>query len=556
MPQRPPGDREERRPAGARPAPLSLWPLVGSCLLSAAVFLWLTLPAVPFGPVIGTGQDEWYNMIRGLKVLYERLNPSYFIHPALYYELLALLYAIQRLILAITGNLGAGFMDYFLAHEETLLAVARGASVAGGALAAMAATWLGTGLSGAGAGLLAGALIASLPLLRTMATCIRVDTLALAAMVAATALIVRRQQRSDRRSLVLAAAGIGVAAAANYPGALLLVLLGWFEWMRAGDEPLAQRVGAFALACGLAFTVFLAFNPYVLINPPQFLRWFLFQANVALTTHPHGQEPNPLRYAEVLYRQGLPVAIACIAGALAIVQPRRPQAPVAAFALLYLAGFSAMRTQYDRFALPGIALLCIAGTAAICALLTALVGRRVATGLAAAAVVAVIWSAAPTPSAMLPSELPDTDYRAEMFEWVTANLSPTATLLFESDTLPLLQEAYDPGVPDAPFATSLRQAFTRRHPRLPKTILKTQYIGAVYNYDPKLLQGDQVFFLASSRNRPYIEDNRTVLAEPAAFYEALDAAGASVVHETGGVHEQLILYAVGRPPRPDGRGLR
>ncbi len=545
MPQRPAGDRDETRSADEGPAPLNLWPLAGCALLSAAVFLWLTLPAVPFGPVIGTGQDEWYNMIRGLKVLYERLNPSYFIHPALYYELLALLYGIQRLALGITGSLGAGFMDYFLAHEETLLSVARCASVAGGVLATLAATWLGTLLSGVSGGLLAGALIASLPLLRTMATCIRVDTLALAAMVAATALIVRRQQRSDRRSLMFAAAGIGVAAAANYPGALLLVLLGWFEWRSAGDDPLVQRARAVALACGVAFAVFLVLNPYVLLDPPQFLRWFLFTANVTLTTHPHGQEPNPLRYAEVLYHQGLPVALACVAGALAIVQPRRPHAPVAAFALLYLAGFSAMRTQYDRFALPGIALLCIAGAAWACALLAALVGRRAATALAAAAVVAVIWSASPTPSAMLPSELPDNDYRAEMFEWITANLSPTATLLFESDTLPLLQEAYDPGVPNAPFATSLRQAFTRRHPRLPQTILKTQYIAAVYNYDPKLLQGDQVYFLASSRNRQYIADNRTVLAEPAAFYEALDAAGARVVHETGGVHERLILYAVG-----------
>jgi hypothetical protein len=62
---------------------------------------------MPWGPVSGTGQDAWYNVVRGLRTLYDGFNPGYFIHPALYYELLALLFGLHRLALWIGGTLGS-----------------------------------------------------------------------------------------------------------------------------------------------------------------------------------------------------------------------------------------------------------------------------------------------------------------------------------------------------------------------------------------------------------------------------------------------------------------
>ena len=379
-----------------------------------------------------------------------------------------------------------------------------------------------------------------------MATSIRVDALGVATFIAATALVVRHAQRPERRSLLLASAGIGVAAAANYPGALLLALLGWFEWSREGDGDRPRRGRRFVAACIAAFAVFILLNPYVLLDLSQFLRWFFFLANVPVLIHPHAPEPNPWHYLEVLRDQGVPAVVACAAALLAMLRPRQACGAVGGFAVLYLAAFSAMRTQYDRFALPAITLLCIAGAGWLYAQVAGRIGRRAAAGCVAVAVPLLLWSA----RARLLRELPllaerGTDYRAEMFDWIAAHVPPTATLVLESDTLPLVQTVYDPGDPaDRPFQAALRAAFERRHPGLLKGIVKAQFIAAVYNYDPSLLRGDGVFFLASSQNREFIAANRALLADPAAFYDVLDAR-ATLVHEAGGFHERLQLYAVG-----------
>jgi len=229
---------------------ISRWRAVAAGVLCTAVFLALTIPSVPIGPVIGTGQDEWYNMIRGLRALYDHLDPSYFIHPALYYELLSLLYGLERVALQTTGTIDdrANFLAYVLANQSLFLDLARYASIGCGALAVMAAVWLGTVLAGTSAGLLAGLIVASLPLLHALAASIRVDALYLATVLAGSALVVRHYRRACRHSLAHAAAGIGVAAAANYPGALLLVLLAWCEWVRPGDDSAARRMLGFAAA--------------------------------------------------------------------------------------------------------------------------------------------------------------------------------------------------------------------------------------------------------------------------------------------------------------------
>jgi hypothetical protein len=130
-----------------------------------------------WGPVIGTGQDEWYNVVRALRTLYDHFNPAYFIHPALYCEILALLYGLQRLALWISAGVGGsvGYLDYFLDHQVQLLDLARSASAACGALAVAAAVWLGALLSTVSVGLLAGLIVASLPLLQALGTAVPVD---------------------------------------------------------------------------------------------------------------------------------------------------------------------------------------------------------------------------------------------------------------------------------------------------------------------------------------------------------------------------------------------
>lgn len=527
------------RPSSHRPSLVA-----AAAVLCAALFLHLTLPRVPWGPVIGTGQDEWYNVIRSLRALYEWLHPSYFIHPALYYELLAFLFAIKQLALSFTGELAGAtsFLDYYLAHEAEFSDLARGASLACGALTVIAAVWLGARLSSAGAGLLAGVLVASLPLLRALATTIRVDALALATYLLAAALVVRWHARPGPRTLRAACIGIGVAASANYPGAMLLLVLAWLAWIRAGDEDRSARVRRIALACATAFAVFLLLNPYVLLDLRVFLRWFLFQAEVPLYKHPHAPAPSPWLYLDVLYAQGPAALIACAAGTLAAFRPRRPVGALALFALAHIGGFSLMQTQYDRFVLPAITLLCIAGVAWLCTYMRTHTGALSASLWAVVAAVGVCWMTTERVAAERPLDV-EPNYRAEMFAWIAANVPASARLIVESDTMPLLQTVYDPVDRGLRFQLALRAAFEKRHPALPRDVVKAQYIAAVYNYDPQLLDADGVYFLASSQNREFIAANRDLLPEPLRFYAALDAR-ATVVHQTAGFREQLLLYAV------------
>jgi hypothetical protein len=512
-----------------------------------AVFLLLTVPREHWGPVNGTGQDDWYNVVRSLRALYEGLDPSYFVHPALFYELLGLLYGIRSLWLSAMHELtaGVGLVDYFLVHQLQFLDLARCASITYAALAVVASVWLGTVLSGAAGGFLAGLVVASLPLLQALANCIRVDTLSLAALLAATALVVRCHWDPGRRALFAAAAMVGVAAAANYPGAFLLALLGWLRFGPGAPATGERRLTRFAEACAQAFLVFLLLNPYVVLDFPLFLKWFTFQGNVAFLTHPHAEEPSVTRYLTLLMQQGPAPILACAAAVLATTRPREPIGAIAVYGLVQLAAFSLMRSQYDRFVLPAITLLSIAGASWLCVQL-ARIRPWVPRAFVVVAIPLVLWGDAVAFRAPLPgSETDLPDYRRDMFDWIAAEVPPSATLLIESDTMPLLQIAYDRGDRQSPFQDELRRAFEKLHPRFVRKITKCQFIAAVYNYDPKLIESPDAFFLASSENREFIAHNRAVLTEPAAFYDALDGR-ATVVHVSGGYHEKLVLYAIKR----------
>ncbi len=524
----------------------SRW-IAGTAVASSVLFLVLTVPRIHWGPVTGTGQDAWYNVIRALRTLYDHFNPGYFIHPALYYELLALLYGLHRLVLSIGGGMGGGggYLDNFLEHQVELLDLARCASAACGALAVAAAVWLGALLSTVSGGMVAGLIVASLPLLQALGGSIRVDTISLATSLGAAALIVKWYRDPSRRSLLLAGAAIGVATAANYPAALLLAVLGWLcvcRWRSDISTAADDRRASLIETGAVALAVFLVLNPYVVLDFPLFWRWFTFQANVALLRHPHADEPSVGYYLHVLWDQGVPAIAAGVAAVLAATAPSKPMGALAVFGILQFAAFSLMQSQYDRFVLPAIALLCIVGCAWVCSQL-ARIRPWLATTVVLLMAPLVLWSAAIGFGRELPgSENSRPDYRQEMFAWIEANVPASATLVIESDTLPLLQTIYDRGDGPSRFQAGLQDAFEKAHPGFVKNIIKCQFIAAVYNYDPRLLEPDGVFFLASSQNRDFIEYNRAVLSEPAAFYDVLDRR-ATVVHEGEGMHERLLLYA-------------
>lgn len=486
------------------------------------------------GPVVGTGQDEWYNVVRALRVLYEHLNPGYFIHPALYYELLASAFA------ALQWGRPTSLPESFLSDQNAFLDLARDVSLTCGVAAVAAGAALAESIAGLGAGLVAGVFVACLPLAQTLGVSIRVDALGLATMLFAASRIVRLAEMRDRRPWI-AAVAVGAATAANYPGALLLGPLWWIIGGSKGrfDDPdvwrSIVRVGAIALM------TFLLLNPYTVLDARQFASWFSFLSGITAEAHPHAPPASVWTYVRLLVAQGSPAVVACALGVAALRAPARSVRALAAMGIVQFVAFSFMRSQYDRFGLPPIALLGVVGIAYSFSLSLRVVGHA-ATGLVSLALAATLGRYGQIQGrAFQPFENAAGDYRATMVRWIEGNVSSQARLVFESDTLPVVQIAYEPSAAVGSFAAELRRAFEVRHPRFPRDVLKAQFIAAIYNYSPELLVPGGVYFLASTQNRRPIVESRALFPEPAAFYDAL-AARADVVFEARGFHEDLVLY--------------
>ena len=519
-------------------------------LLPIALFLLMALPILPAGPVEGSRQDEWYNVVRSLRMLYEWGNPAYFIHPALFYELLAGLFASHGALLEMTGGLPGeeGYLDYFLGSPNSLLGIGRWIALLFGAASVVAVMHLARRMADERAGLLAGCAVASLPLLADLSTSIRVDTTFLFFALVAVSAICRYREHPRRDRLILAAAFIGVATSANYPGALLLLLLGLL--MPRVDGGPALRTVAVALASA-SFLAFLLLNPHVVLDFGRFWWWFTFQARASVTVHPHAGDPSVLYYLGVIWDQGVHVVLLSILGVAAAFVSRSPAGTIAGFATGYILVFSVMQSQYERFVLPALVLLVVASAVALVQAVDSIVPRKrqrlVAAGLFGVLLVAAIPGFAADrllhPQQRRSSVGSGEDQREVVLEYILDHLPAGSVLLFESDTIPLLQMAYDPPVAQGRFQEQLRCAFERRYPAPDRQFLKAQFIGGIVNYDIELLSSGVAYFLGSSRNRAHIQANAATLDGPAAFYEALDPC-ATAVFEVEGRDDTLTLYSV------------
>jgi hypothetical protein len=444
-----------------------------------------------------------------------------------------------------------------LGRQVELLDLARYASAACGALAVAAAVWLGALLSTVSGGLLAGWSWPRCRCLQALGTAIRVDTISLATLLGAAALVVR-WYRSSQSPIALARRrrhrrGDG----RELPRALLLGLLGWLYICRWREDPSTapdDRRASLISRRRRAGDVPRA-EPLRRPRLPAFWRWFTFQANVALLRHPHADEPRVGFYMLVLADQGAPAMAACVAAVLAATAPSKPTGALAVYGILQFTAFSLMRSQYERVRSTGDC---------------APVYRRLRLALLAA-------RPRSGPGCRRPSRCSRHRWsvvggrrlrtRASRQREFASRLSPGDVRLDRSERA-RFRDARDrvghhaaasddlrPRRRPQPFQAGLQAAFEKAHPSFVKNIVKCQFIAAVYNYDPKLLEPDGVFFLASSQNRDFIAYNRAVLPEPAAFYEALDRR-ATVAHEGEGMHERLLLYVTGSTPVVDRRGER
>ena len=253
------------------------------------------------------------------------------------------------------GGLDPGWYDYpslviealapfQLGLDEPSYLAGRLVVVAFGVAGVAAAWWLGTRAYGVAAGLVAAAFTAvattHVAYSRTAVTDVPFTTLTTASL----ALLASRR-------LELAGGAAGLAAAAKYPGAVLivpLVVAGWRDRRRL------------AVALGVAVAAFAAASPYVLINAGEAADdaarvseraregWLGFE----------GDGPSVVAFADRLWEAvGPALLVAAVALAVALVRRRHADLVLASFALAYFATLLPLDAHFDRYVLPLVPVL-------------------------------------------------------------------------------------------------------------------------------------------------------------------------------------------------------
>lgn len=490
--------------------------------------------------------DEWGNTLTPLRVLHEGGNPGSFLHPSLFYYVAAAVYAVTYAAGWVLGGFdrALSMADLFVLDERWFVFAARAVSVASAALAMGALYALGRRLWNRLAGLTAAALLAVLPLHAVYSEAVRVDSFFLAVFLAATAAIVRALEEADGAAPTSAAVLTGLAIGANYNGAILL------PWLLAAL--LLRPAGASARDCGrallLAAAAFLVSSPFVLLDAGTFARHVAFIASLSTTEHPGMEGRDALFYArELVGTAPLLAAVIAVASLLTLLLGNRAERFVLALPLAYFALFSyAVRTKFDRFILPALALLLLfpAGLPALLArrLAARRIARAVLPGLACGLLVACLaglWPRAiPVPGHEMLAR-PD----AALFDWLGARVPPRSTVLVEAGLVPLLDAMDGPG----PLAAELQRSLVRIRPDLDHRFLGASFVGGTVNYGAGILSDGRVdYAVVSSRNLRRVAEQCDAYPEVCAFYRQLQAHGRLVFTTPEGV-EPVAVYQVGAP---------
>ncbi|MFN8556535.1 MAG: glycosyltransferase family 39 protein [Dehalococcoidia bacterium] len=256
------GRHPRSRPPASAPRPLFALLALGVLLVtfSAGLALLLTRGADDLGlvGVLSTDEELAARIVRHMLVV-RRPDPNHFFaYGALAHELTALALVPAALIGTVS--------------DTTVIAVARGTSLAGGVATVALTGVLAWRLFGAPAGVAAAALLAATPELAVWSVTAHPDTVQLALLTAALLVAVDLPCAPTRRRLAVCGVLAGLAFGTKYLGALALPLLlvaAIAGRRRAGAPPLTVRtVAADAAVLGAAFaTAFAITNPYALAEP-------------------------------------------------------------------------------------------------------------------------------------------------------------------------------------------------------------------------------------------------------------------------------------------------
>lgn len=481
--------------------------------------------------------DEWGNAVAPLRALYERGNPGLFLHPSLYYDVVAAAYAamfagVHALGLAPAAQSMSGL---FVLDERWFTWTARAVSVAAGALTMWALYAFGRSLWDRTAGLLAAALLAVLPLHAVYSEAVRVDSLFVLTFVVAFWRIVVLLERPGRASADTAAVCTGLAVAANYNGGLLVVWLIAALLLRpAGDRRAVPR------ALLLAAAAFLVACPYVLLDGRTFLHHLGFISSLSLTEHPGMEGLGVLFYARQLAGAHplLAATVALAALAMALLGSRRERFALS-LPVVYFVLFSLMRTKFDRFILPAAVLLLL-----VAAGLPTLLARRwpPARTAAIALLLACIATLAPR-TVPLPRHQALARADGVVLDWLEHHAAPGSRIHVQSGVLPLIDILEQGGA----FAAALRESLVRVRPGLDHQYFPAVYVGGRAHYEPDVLTAKRVdYAIANGRTMHYVGTRCAELPDVCAVQQDMQRRGRTAFITPDGV-EPTVIYDLTAP---------
>ena len=503
-----------------------------------AIALAVRLPFVlHVGPNEGGG-DEWYAAWRSWSVLVENGNPGSFLHPALFYDLGAAVFSGLYLVGRLAGGFHAPvdlFTD-FVRHEAKYLQALQVLAAVCGALTVPVVFELARRIGGCRAGLVAGGVLAVLPLHVHYSQRARVDSLCMLLTSLAALALHRLAQHGRRRDFISAGAMVGLATAANYPAALLMVAYLWAAMLARHRSSAAELARSFALGTAAAAAAFVLTNPYVMLTPRAAWDSVTFLLSFTLRQHPYMEDASRWFYLRLLRDQSVLFAIlAACAGAWLAIRGAGFRRLVGLFPWLVVGVFLAVRTQEDRYISIAIPWLC----AAVGVLLgdAASPGRDHAydnrqstmprASIAAASLLLValmgvqLWQRTSPLVLIGPAE---ENPRWAMQRWLLQHAPRGGTVWIESDVLPLVQATFaDPG---GRLQQLLRDGFRQAYPEFDARVLKGETVERVANFDPGLVTERQVdLAVACDRSVRYAESAGPEFASQRAFYAALAEHG-------------------------------
>jgi len=303
--------------------------------------------AIPFRLALGmmdvaTGRVDW--------------NPHHFNYPSL---ATYLHFLVQQTVFGIGRLLGAypSYADYLLSYSidpTRMVVAARWVGVICDALAVVGVVRLGERFA-RGAGLLAGFLVATAPILITTSHSIFCDSVMGVLAVWALERMLAWHDQGRQRDLVLASVLVGLAAGAKYPAAVLLLPMAWLIWHRRGWAGFAS----WAALSGVALVAFVVSTPFAILDSRAFWRDVFFEGAHAAGGHlgSVGHRSFAFHLANLTTNVGWAGALLLLASpALAVVDGRRRPGLVALW--IALLGFGApialARIDADRYLVPVI----------------------------------------------------------------------------------------------------------------------------------------------------------------------------------------------------------